>query len=126
MKIKVKKEMRLDELIKWARENPDLSQGKIFFSTGFSDGFVRFHPNTNKCSTSSFIPIDIPFIVDIEKEVTEETKFDCLVELNDIEGFEIYENVSIRELIDGTSRAFYILNEDKTMTLIWKDEELVE
>ncbi|MGJ9771797.1 hypothetical protein ACRCEX_13540, partial [Staphylococcus aureus] len=24
MKIKVKKEMRLDELIKWARENPDL------------------------------------------------------------------------------------------------------
>ncbi|HAZ4970798.1 hypothetical protein, partial [Staphylococcus aureus] len=124
MKIKVKKEMRLDELIKWARENPDLSQGKIFFSTGFSDGFVRFHPNTNKCSTSSFIPIDIPFIVDIEKEVTEETKFDCLVELNDIEGFEIYENDSIRELIDGTSRAFYILNEDKTMTLIWKDGEL--
>ncbi len=126
MKIKVKKEMRLDELIKWARENPDLSQGKIFFSTGFSDGFVRFHPNTNKCSTSSFIPIDIPFIVDIEKEVTEETKFDCLVELNDIEGFEIYENDSIRELIDGTSRAFYILNEDKTMTLIWKDGELLE
>ncbi|HBG3117601.1 TPA: hypothetical protein NO003_001850 [Staphylococcus aureus] len=125
MKIKVKKEMRLDELIKWARENPDLSQGKIFFSTGFSDGFVRFHPNTNKCSTSSFIPIDIPFIVDIEKEVTEETKFDCLVELNDIEGFEIYENDSIGELIDGTSRAFYILNEDKTMTLIWKDGELL-
>ncbi|HGZ8618779.1 TPA: hypothetical protein ACOFOG_002556 [Staphylococcus aureus] len=125
MKIKVKKEMRLDELIKWARENPDLSQGKIFFSTGFSDGFVRFHPNTNKCSTSSFIPIDIPFIVDIEKEVTEETKFDCLVELNDIEGFEIYENDSIRELIDGTSRAFYILNDDLTMTLIWKDGELL-
>ncbi|MCS5287504.1 hypothetical protein [Staphylococcus aureus] len=125
MKIKVKKEMSLPELIQWARENPDLSQGKIFFSTGFSDGFVRFHPNTNKCSTSSFIPIDIPFIVDIEKEVTEETKFDCLVELNDIEGFEIYENDSIRELIDGTSRAFYILNEDKTMTLIWKDGELL-
>lgn len=51
--------MRLDELIKWARENPDLSQGKIFFSTGFSDGFVRFHPNTNKCTTSGFAPIDI-------------------------------------------------------------------
>ncbi|HGL5354376.1 TPA: hypothetical protein ACKFC5_002843, partial [Staphylococcus aureus] len=25
MKIKIKKEMRLDELIKWARENPELS-----------------------------------------------------------------------------------------------------
>ena len=67
MKIKVKKEMRLDELIKWARENPIYHKENIF-STGFSDGFVRFHPNTNKCSTSSFIPIDIPFIVDIEKK----------------------------------------------------------
>lgn len=31
MKIKVKKEMRLDELIKWARSNPELSQGQKFF-----------------------------------------------------------------------------------------------
>lgn len=30
MKIKVKKEMRLDELIKWARSNPELSKGKNF------------------------------------------------------------------------------------------------
>ncbi len=40
MKIKVKKEMLLDEFIKCV--NPELSQGKIFFSTGFSDGFVVF------------------------------------------------------------------------------------
>ncbi|CAC6022007.1 putative phage PVL protein [Staphylococcus aureus] len=133
MKIKVKKEMRLDELIKWARENPDLSQGKIFFSTGFSDGFVRFHPNTNKCSTSSFIPIDIPFIVDIEKEVTEETKFDRLLEVYEIqEGAymsALHTNTSIKERLENTSfptKAFYILNDDMTMTLIWKDGELVE
>ncbi|ALC93297.1 TPA: hypothetical protein ACIK9J_002659 [Staphylococcus aureus] len=133
MKIKVKKEMRLDELIKWARENPDLSQGKIFFSTGFSDGFVRFHPNTNKCSTSSFIPIDIPFIVDIEKEVTEETKFDRLLEVYEIqEGVymsALHTNTSIKERLENTSfptKAFHILNDDMTMTLIWKDGELVE
>ncbi|HCU2369240.1 TPA: hypothetical protein PEB80_002649 [Staphylococcus aureus] len=133
MKIKVKKEMRLDELIKWARENPDLSQGKIFFSTGFSDGFVRFHPNTNKCSTSSFIPIDIPFIVDIEKEVTEETKFDRLLEVYEIqEGVymsALHTNTSIKERLENTSfptKAFYILNDDLTMTLIWKDGRLVE
>ncbi len=30
MRIKVKKEMTLDELIKWARENPELSRGKSF------------------------------------------------------------------------------------------------
>lgn len=134
MKIKVKKEMRLDELIKWARENPDLSQGKIFFSTGFSDGFVRFHPNTNKCSTSSFIPIDIPFIVDIEKEVTEETKFDRLFELFEVSEGEYSptsnRNTSINESLNDDRcfpiKAFYILNDDLTMTLIWKDGELVE
>ncbi|HAR2957476.1 TPA: hypothetical protein OZH44_001338 [Staphylococcus aureus] len=133
MKIKVKKEMRLDELIKWARENPDLSQGKIFFSTGFSDGFVRFHPNTNKCSTSSFIPIDIPFIVDIEKEVTEETKFDRLFEVYEFREraymSALHTNTSIKERLENTSfptKAFYILNDDLTMTLIWKEGELVE
>ncbi|EXM58238.1 hypothetical protein [Staphylococcus aureus] len=133
MKIKVKKEMRLDELIKWARENPDLSQGKIFFSTGFSDGFVRFHPNTNKCSTSSFIPIDIPFIVDIEKEVTEETKFDRLLEVYEIqEGVymsALHTSISINERLENTffpTKAFYILNDGLTMTLIWKDGRLVE
>lgn len=134
MKIKVKKEMRLDELIKWARENPDLSQGKIFFSTGFNDGFVRFHPNTNKCSTSSFIPIDIPFIVDIEKEVTEETKFDRLLEVYEIqEGVyksALHKGISLNERFEDDNifptKAFYILNDDMTMTLIWKDGELVE
>ncbi|HFJ4824648.1 TPA: hypothetical protein ACGULC_002362 [Staphylococcus aureus] len=132
MKIKVKKEMLLDELIKWARENPDLSQGKIFFSTGFSDGFVRFHPNTNKCSTSSFIPIDIPFIVDIEKEVTEETKFDRLLEVfkDDAECYDstIYTDISIKERMASKLfpiESFYILNDDLTMTLIWKDGELL-
>ncbi|HGZ6256579.1 TPA: hypothetical protein ACOFY8_002931, partial [Staphylococcus aureus] len=132
MKIKVKKEMRLDELIKWARENPDLSQGKIFFSTGFSDGFVRFHPNTNKCSTSSFIPIDIPFIVDIEKEVTEETKFDRLFEVYEFREraymSALHTSISINERLENTffpTKAFYILNDDLTMTLIWKDGELL-
>ncbi|HDH7097491.1 TPA: hypothetical protein PJA89_002608 [Staphylococcus aureus] len=133
MKIKIEKEMRLDELIKWARENPDLSQGKIFFSTGFSDGFVRFHPNTNKCSTSSFIPIDIPFIVDIEKEVTEETKFDRLFEVYEFREraymSALHTNTSIKERLENTSfptKAFYILNDDLTMTLIWKDGELIK
>ncbi|HDH6296233.1 TPA: hypothetical protein PI796_002550, partial [Staphylococcus aureus LTCF-1-17] len=110
-----------------------LSQGKIFFSTGFSDGFVRFHPNTNKCSTSSFIPIDIPFIVDIEKEVTEETKFDRLLEVYEIqEGVyksALHKGISLNERFEDDNifptKAFYILNDDMTMTLIWKDGELL-
>ncbi|WP_381414747.1 hypothetical protein [Staphylococcus aureus] len=132
MKIKVKKEMKLDELIKWARENPELSQGKVFVTKSFADGIVRFDSYTNKCTTSGFAPIDIPFIVEVEKEVTEETKVDRLIELFEIQEGDynstLYENTSIKECLYGRcvpTKAFYILNDDLTMTLIWKDGELL-
>ncbi|EGS91092.1 hypothetical protein SA21269_1772, partial [Staphylococcus aureus subsp. aureus 21269] len=72
MKIKVKKEMRLDELIKWARSNPELSKGKNFFTTGNGDGIVRFQKDTNECTTSVCVPLDAPFEVEVEEEITEE------------------------------------------------------
>lgn len=126
MKIKVKKEMRLDELIKWARENPELSKGKRFFAKGFSDGVVLFSSITNMCSTSSFIPIDIPFTVEYEEEITEDTELDKLVEMETDGDLTIWENRSIKSLVADFSKAFYILNDDLNMTLIWKDGELVE
>ncbi|HDB2303804.1 TPA: hypothetical protein O6H12_001041 [Staphylococcus aureus] len=133
MKVKVEKEMRLDELIKWARSNPELSKGKNFFTTGNGDGIVRFQKDTNECTTSVCVPLDAPFEVEVEEEITEDTKFDRL--------FKVYEfreraympalhtNTSIKERLENTSfptKAFYILNDDMTMTLIWKDGELVE
>ncbi|HDY5793682.1 TPA: hypothetical protein RPK09_002917 [Staphylococcus aureus] len=133
MKIKVKKEMKLDELIKWARENPELSQGKVFVAKSFADGIVRFDSYTNKCTTSGFAPIDIPFIVEVEKEITEETKFDRLFEVFEVSEGEynsaLYTNTSIKECLYGRcvpTKAFYILNDDFTLTLIWKDGGLIE
>lgn len=108
MKIKVKKEMRLDELIKWARENPELSKGKIFLAKVFSNGFARFQRNTNTCSISSFIPIDTPFIVEVEEEITEDTVFDRL--------FEVY------ELQEG---AFYITFSNVT-ELLSENDDIIE
>ncbi|HDA2806042.1 TPA: hypothetical protein O4683_002747 [Staphylococcus aureus] len=133
MKIKVKKEMRLDELIKWARSNPGLSKGKKFFTTGNGDGIVRFQKDTNECTTSACVPLDAPFVVEVEEEITEETKFDNLFKLFEpIEGgygSVLYANASIKECLYGRgvpTKAFYILNDDLTMTLIWKDWELVK
>ncbi len=119
MKIKVKKEMRLDELIKWARENPDLSQGKIFFQQDLvMDSFVFIQIQIS-VQRQVLFPIDIPFIVDIEKEVTEETKVDRLIELFEIQEGDynstLYENTSIKECLYGRcvpTKAFYILNDD--------------
>ncbi|HHQ7370620.1 TPA: hypothetical protein ACSU5X_001995 [Staphylococcus aureus] len=134
MKIKVKKEMRLDELIKWARSNPELSKGKNFFTTGNGDGIVRFQKDTNECTTSVCVPLDAPFEVEVEEEITEETKFDRLFEVYEIqEGVyksALHKGISLNERFEDDNifptKAFYILNDDMTMTLIWKDGELVE
>ncbi|HCV3009963.1 TPA: hypothetical protein O2B45_001695 [Staphylococcus aureus] len=133
MRIKVKKEMKLDELIKWARENPELSQGKVFVTKSFADGIVRFDSYTNKCTTSGFAPIDAPFEVKVEEEITEDTKFDRLFEVYEFREraymSALHTNTSIKERLENTSfptKAFYILNDDLTMTLIWKDGELIK
>ncbi|AWE55033.1 TPA: hypothetical protein O4C17_002327 [Staphylococcus aureus] len=133
MKIKVKKEMKLDELIKWARENPGLSKGKNFFTTGNGDGIVRFQKETNECTTSVCVPLDALFEVEYEEEITEETKFDRLLEVYEFREraymSALHTNTSIKERLENTSfptKAFYILNDDLTMTLIWKDGELIK
>ncbi|AMG40610.1 TPA: hypothetical protein PZ482_001837 [Staphylococcus aureus] len=133
MKVKVEKEMRLDELIKWARSNPELSKGKNFFTTGNGDGIVRFQKDTNECTTSVCVPLDAPFEVEVEEEITEDTKFDRLFEVYEFREraymSALHTNTSIKERLENTSfptKAFYILNDDMTMTLIWKDGELVE
>ncbi|HCU0802000.1 TPA: hypothetical protein SLB81_002344 [Staphylococcus aureus] len=133
MKVKVEKEMRLDELIKWARSNPELSKGKNFFTTGNGDGIVRFQKETNECTTSVCVPLDAPFEVEVEEEITEDTKFDRLFEVYEFREraymSALHTNTSIKERLENTSfptKAFYILNDDMTMTLIWKDGELVE
>lgn len=133
MKVKVEKEMRLDELIKWARSNPELSKGKNFFTTGNGDGIVRFQKDTNECTTSVCVPLDAPFEVEVEEEITEDTKFDRLFEVYEFREraymSALHTNTSIKERLENTSfptKAFYILNDDMTMILIWKDGELVE
>ncbi|HAR6772178.1 TPA: hypothetical protein OY319_002189 [Staphylococcus aureus] len=133
MKVKVEKEMRLDELIKWARSNSELSKGKNFFTTGNGDGIVRFQKDTNECTTSVCVPLDAPFEVEVEEEITEDTKFDRLFEVYEFREraymSALHTNTSIKERLENTSfptKAFYILNDDMTMTLIWKDGELVE
>ncbi|HHW8678517.1 TPA: hypothetical protein ACU1P0_002388 [Staphylococcus aureus] len=135
MKIKVKKEMKLDELIKWARSNPGISNGKNFYETDESVKAVYFQKDTNKFFTiGGFTSIDATFEVEVEEEITEETKFDRLFEVFEVSEGEYSptsnRNTSINESLNDDRcfpiKAFYILNDDMTMTLIWKDGRLVE
>ncbi|HDJ3131255.1 TPA: hypothetical protein PP861_001867 [Staphylococcus aureus] len=135
MKIKVKKEMRLDELIKWAWENPELVAGKRFHAEYKYDENYVFFPlhDGRKCLISDFISADDTFEVEVEEKITEETKFDRLFEVFEyLEGqydCESNVNISINERLKDKCfpiESFYILNDDLTLTLIWKDGELVE
>lgn len=128
MKIKVKKEMRLDELIKWAWENPELATGRNFYPQVESDiNHVCFSLYDGRnCVIKGLVSADDTFEVEVEEEFTEYTEIDKLVEMERDGDLTIWENRSIKNLVPDFSKAFYILNDDLTMTLIWKDGELVE
>ncbi|HDG8778617.1 TPA: hypothetical protein ACHHS0_001317 [Staphylococcus aureus] len=135
MKIKVEKEMKIDELIKWARENPELSFGRKYYTTDKNDeNFIYFGVFKNCFKISDFILVNATFSVKVEEEVTEETKFDRLLEVYEIqEGVyksTLHKGISLNERFEDDNifptKAFYILNDDLTMTLIWKDGELVK
>ncbi|HDA0251309.1 TPA: hypothetical protein ACF9SQ_000656 [Staphylococcus aureus] len=134
MKIKTKKIMTLIELIEWAWENPELTNDKRFFSRNSClSGFVKFHPGINRTITTDNIMFDDEFEVDIEEKVTKDTVFNRLFEVYEFSEGEYdsasYRNASINERLNDIRfpiKAFYILNDDMTMTLIWRDGELVE
>ncbi|WP_341775084.1 hypothetical protein [Staphylococcus hyicus] len=139
-KIKVKKEMTLPELIKWAGENR-IKYGDFLGSSGV---VLYFYFDGN-----SWISIDEPnliepeetFEVEVEEEIDENTKvptligfFVCDYGLSDYDQIvHMYHNESINDAIGDVeedaramSRAFYILNDDYTMTLIWRNGEMIE
>ncbi|HBE8080495.1 TPA: hypothetical protein NBI64_001665 [Staphylococcus aureus] len=135
MKIKVKKEMRLDELIKWAWDNPGLATGRNFYPQTKSDIDYKCFSlyDGRNCIIKGFVSADDTFEVKVEEEITEDTKFDRLFEVYEFREraymSALHTNTSIKERLENTSfptKAFYILNDDMTMTLIWKDGELVE
>ena len=130
VKIKVEKKMKLLELIDWAWENG--VKGEVFPSSRV--GQIKIDHEGNIGSIGWIFESDT-FAIEIEEEVTEETKINKLVEVyRNIEDTilftDLHHDYSISEVKDNEeyavcSRAFYILNDDFNMTLIWKDGELV-
>lgn len=66
------------------------------------------------------------FTVEVEEEITEDTVIPRLVVRHRDTGFTLYENDYINnEFPLDSVQAFYILNDDLTLTLIWRDGRLV-
>lgn len=124
--------MTLPELIEWAWKN-DVKE-KAFYSN-FDGGSVYFDM-VQTVSVEHSIGKDETFTVEVEEEITEETKLDTVLEIyNDKHhpgsvSSVIQKNTSINNIMEYNPSYFnteclYLVNEDMTLTLIWKDGELV-
>ncbi|MDU3540117.1 MAG: hypothetical protein E7F54_05390 [Staphylococcus sp.] len=137
VKIKKKVEMTLPELIEWGFKNE--IKNTEFVSNFFKKKSVIFNLSgwAEFSDEYAYLPEDT-FTVEVEEEITEDTQIYRLLELKDSFIFKdggwkdlnimksnMYGNQSISEVKNDESKNFYMLNEDDTMTLIWKDGELV-
>ena len=125
MKIKTKKEMNLPQLIEWLLKSgyrnytANSNMGNIVTLSRY--GAIQF-------SLGTFFPEET-FTVEVEEWIDEDTEITALVELSSrglLGKTTLYRYHSINDVIDNQSVDFYILNDDQTVDLIWKNGKLVE
>lgn len=122
VKIKQKKTMNLPQLIEWAMDN-DIKH-RVFESNPNFDGVtyrLGFDKGGDLYFEESLAPT-LLFTVEVEEEITEDTKFRHIVFIDDCDLSASYENKSINEIKYGHDKEFhaYINGEFK---LIWTREK---
>ena len=97
------------------------------YTFNYNEENYSFDPEITANEVISYDPHSGTFTVEVEEEITEETKIAKLVSVNRSTQNEvnINFNCSIGQLLDRSEYNYYILNDDSTLTLIWKDGELV-
>ena len=127
--IKRKVEMNLPQLIEWGFKN-DIREKSFIVYECVEDQRHEVHFNALGIPKfSAFIKKSNTFTVEIEEQIDENTELTALVELSSrglLGKTTLYRYHSINDVIDNQSVAFYILNDDQTMDLIWKNGKLVE
>ncbi|MEJ7440058.1 hypothetical protein WL735_10250 [Staphylococcus hominis] len=132
VKIKRKVEMTLPELIEWAWKNG--VKEKAFYSN--VDGGSVYFDMVQTVSVEHSIGKDETFTVEVEEEITEETKLPKFLEISfsrksGRDFAVVRENQSIKNIVDKNiehfidTRTIHLFEDDGTHTLIWKDGELV-
>ena len=128
VEIKTKKQLTLPQLIEWGFENDitnkeyvcneHKAKSVIFNLAGFAEFSDEFSYNLHDT-----------FTVRTEGEITEDTVIPkMLVKFKNPDTYGRFKNDSINgfEIEEGNIEAFYIINNDLTMTLIWRDGEIIE
>ena len=138
MKIKTKKQLNLPQFLEWAWDNPKSSRNKRFVSENKEFPYVNQYVIFNEVGyaeieNSYCYGRNDLFTVEVEEEITEDTVFETLIEIyknaENLMFSTVHRNVSINNVKTNEyliTSGFYILNDDLTMTLIWRDGKLVE
>ena len=132
MKIKRKAEMNLPQLIEWGFENTEVTKGRVF---SIDDENARFAPYVSFLADGMGVRVpctithEDTFTVEVEEYVTEGTELDNLYKMDSYKGALKSAQSTIAQDLEISVLepiSYYILNDDLTMTLIWRDGKLVE
>ncbi|WP_323702042.1 hypothetical protein P3T86_05635 [Staphylococcus nepalensis] len=132
VKIKQKKTMNVSQLIEWAWNN-DITN-KEYICNEFKKKSVIFNLSgwAEFSDEFSYNPHDT-FTVEVEEEITEDTKLDLVERFIGGMGSVCYTShtMSIKECLkrsprDCTTTHFYIENDDRELILIWRNGKLAE
>ena len=135
MKIKTKKEMNLPQLIEWGFKN-DIREKSFIAYECVEDQRHEVHFNALGIPKfSAFIKKSNTFTVEIEEEITEDTKL-YLVEryISGYEDFKLkytsHQNRSIKSILENNQphlkTTHFYTEVDNELILIWKNGKLVE
>ena len=131
VKIKVTKEFDFAELINHIKNTS--YQPKEYLAKDGSTKVIVGSLGSITFDNKNFIYPETNFRIEVEKEVTEKTEIDNLVEIvifdKNIPHTSVFYNTSINERLSITRyrpQVFYMLNDDSTITRIWENGKLVD
>ena len=131
VKIKVTKEFDFAELINYIKNTS--YQPKEYLAKDGSTKVIVGSLGSITFDNKNFIYPETNFRIEVEKEVTEKTEIDNLVEIviidKNIPHTSVFYNTSINERLSITRyrpQVFYMLNDDSTINRIWENGKLVD
>ncbi len=130
-KIKRKVEMKQKEFLKHLLEQEETEVELNGYTFDYNEEHYSLDPEITTNEVVSYNPNNNTYTVEVEEEIAEDTVFPVLIKtfknvFNEITVIS-YENASINSSKSRNETiSYHILNDDGTMTLIWKDGKLVD
>ena len=128
MKIKRKAQKNLPQLIEWGFKNDVINKEYVCNEHKAKSVIFNLMGWAEFSDEFSYNPHDT-FTIEVEEEITEDTEFEKLYYTTILSRIVESSCTTIQSSLKHIAVepiAFYILNDDLTLTLIWRDGKLVE